>query len=232
LTHKSWDSVAETLRSNKGKLGDLGGGNHFLDALVSLNSGTLYFLIHTGSRNESGIVDDLIGKPAEFDTEFSRVVEWAKKNRAAVQKAIENMFGTTEIVLDMPHNSFEKQNNGGVIIRKGAVKVKPGEMAVIPSHMTGDVLLVKAADRISETLFSMSHGKGRKVSRSEAKNLITPKDIETIKQKIMLPHQFNIQSLRTEGPQAYRNLDDCLILIGDYVSVVERFKVIAYMGHL
>src|SRR5205823_9832791 len=29
-----WDELADRLRANKGRLGDLGGGNHFLDALA------------------------------------------------------------------------------------------------------------------------------------------------------------------------------------------------------
>ena len=29
-----WDELADRLRANKGRLGDLGGGNHFLDAMA------------------------------------------------------------------------------------------------------------------------------------------------------------------------------------------------------
>lgn len=232
LTQELWDTVAGLLRENKGQLGDLGGGNHFLDALISEQWGTLHFLIHTGSRNESGIVDGMVDSPERFDQEFFRVVNWADQNRAAIQSTLEKVFGPLKLILDKSHNEFEKLGNGQVIIRKGAVKLQPGGLAVIPSHMTGDVLLVEANDKISETLSSMSHGTGRKFSRSEAKNKISHEDIEKIKQTIMLPKDFNMDSLRTEGPQAYRALDDCLLLINDYVSIVERFKVIAYMGHL
>src|SRR5256885_12352742 len=34
VTQDRWDELADRLRSNKGSLGDLGGGNHFLDALL------------------------------------------------------------------------------------------------------------------------------------------------------------------------------------------------------
>jgi hypothetical protein len=33
-------------------------------------------------------------------------------------------------------------------------------------------------------------------------------------------------------PFAYRDLDECLMLIDGYVEEIERMKVIAYMGHL
>src|SRR5215475_10033344 len=55
-----WDDLANRLRANKGRLGDLGGGNHFLDALSPYDEGPLHFLIHTGSRNESGLVDEFV----------------------------------------------------------------------------------------------------------------------------------------------------------------------------
>ncbi len=63
--------------ASKGSLGDLGGGNHFLDALEPYGDTRLHFLIHTGSRDESGLVDDLVEQPDRFDREFSRIVAWA-----------------------------------------------------------------------------------------------------------------------------------------------------------
>src|SRR5258707_11022760 len=63
LDAKSWNAVADELRANKGGLGDLGGGNHFLDAIAPYDDGPLCFLIHTGSRNESGHVDNLVDNP-------------------------------------------------------------------------------------------------------------------------------------------------------------------------
>src|SRR5258708_1568839 len=54
VTRERWDELAARLRGNKGQLGDLGGGNHFLDALLPYDDGPVNFLIHTGSRDESG----------------------------------------------------------------------------------------------------------------------------------------------------------------------------------
>ncbi len=62
-----WDQLADRLRANKGRLGDLGGGNHFLDAVAPYDDGPLHFLIHTGSRSESGHVDAFVDRPEEFD---------------------------------------------------------------------------------------------------------------------------------------------------------------------
>ena len=160
LDQARWNKVADSLRANKGSLGDLGGGNHFLDAIVPYEDGPLHFLIHTGSRNESGHVDDLIDKPNEFDREFERVVNWAADNRATINEKLDLVFGVTEVLLDLPHNTFERLDDGGVIIRKGSVRLLPGALSVLPSHMSGDVVLVRATTKVLEILNSMSHGTG------------------------------------------------------------------------
>jgi len=231
LTIDSWDAIASSIKQNKGGLGDLGGGNHFLDALLPYEEDHIHFLIHTGSRQESGIVDELVDKPAQFDREFERVVEWAAANRAEIQKTLEKQIGKTEMLLDLPHNTYEKQGEG-VIIRKGSVKLQPGELAVLPSHMSGDVSLITATDRITEILGSMSHGTGRTMSRSDAKDAARHYDFSELQRQILMPTFLNAASLTTEGPFAYRELDDCLALIEGYVEEVKRFSVVAYMGHL
>src|SRR5690606_35808756 len=152
VTQARWNELADRLRANKGRLGDLGGGNHFLDAIAPYGDGPVQFLIHTGSREESGHVDAFVDQPDRFDREFDRVVAWAADNRAAIHDAITRTFGATELVLDLPHNTYEPLADGGAIIRKGSVRVGPGDLVVIPSHMSGDVALVRATARVGETL--------------------------------------------------------------------------------
>jgi RNA-splicing ligase RtcB len=227
-----WNRVADHLRSNKGNLGDLGGGNHFLDALAPYDDGPLYFLIHTGSRNESGHVDAFVDSAIEFDKEFDRVVRWAVNNRMRIHENVESVFGETELILDLPHNTYEILEDGGVIIRKGSVRLLPGQLSALPSHMSGDVVLVKAKEKVREILTSMSHGTGRTMSRSECKPLAEKYDFETLRKSVLIPSGVEDASLRTDGPFAYRELHECLALIHDYVEVVARFGVVGYMGHL
>lgn len=228
----AWNSIADTLRGQKGKLGDLGGGNHFLDALAPYGHDRLHLLIHTGSRLESGLVDAFVDRPAAFDAEFGRVVAWAAANRAAIHAAAEAELGPLELVLDVPHNTFEPLPDGGAIIRKGAVHVAPGDLTVIPSHMAGDVALVRATARVSESLYALSHGTGRSMSRAECKPLADTYDFAGLRKRILIPNGVQDASLRTDGPFAYRDLDECLKLLEGYVEEIERFAVIGYMGHL
>ncbi|MBL9148269.1 MAG: RtcB family protein [Phycisphaerae bacterium] len=232
VTQSRWDELAARLQSNKGRLGDLGGGNHFLDALEPYDSGPMHFLVHTGSRHESGHVDALVDRPDAFDAEFDRVVSWAEENRRQIHREIEAVFGRCELVLDLPHNTYERLADGGAIIRKGSVHLRPGALSIIPSHMSGDVVLVRATDRVAETLFSMSHGTGRRMSRGDCKPLADRFDFAELRRQVLMPTCLADASLRTEGPYAYRELDECLALIDGYVTEESRFAVVAYMGHL
>lgn len=231
LTVAMWDEVAYRLRQNKGSLGDLGGGNHFLDALLPYDGETLYFLVHTGSRDESGLADGLVDDARAFDAEFQRVVAWAAANRERVEETIRSVVGPLELVLDHAHNTFEKTAEG-VIIRKGSVRVRPGDLAVLPSHMSGDVALVKATKRVEDVLCSISHGTGRAMSRADAKHAAASFDFAALRASILLPSLLHDSSLTTEGPFAYRELDDCLALLQGYVEEEARFSVVAYAGHL
>lgn len=216
------NAVAGYLRANKGGLGDLGGGNHFLDALAPDDDGPVYFLIHTGSRSESGHVDALVESPADFDKTFDQVVKWAADNRATIHDRLEKVFGETDLVIDLPHNTYEQRDDGSVVIRKGSVRLLPGELSVLPSHMSGDVVLIRGGARVDEVLNSMSHGTGRKMSRSDCKPFADSYDYSSLRSSILIPDGVDNSSLRTDGPFAYRDLDECLSLIGDYIEVVAR----------
>jgi RNA-splicing ligase RtcB len=232
LTAAAWDAIADELRQKKGGLGDLGGGNHFLDALSPYGDERLHLLIHTGSRAESGHVDALVDRPEVFDSEFDRVVGWAAANRAAIHAAIAKVLGPLELLVDLPHNTYELQPSGGAIVRKGAVRVAPGDISVIPSHMAGDVALVRATPLVDNALMSLSHGTGRAMARGECKPLAESYDFAALRERVLIPTGVQNTSLRTEGPFAYRDLDACLALLDGYVQEVERFAVVAYMGHL
>jgi len=228
---EKWNQIYFDLKKNKGKLGDLGSGNHFLDAIESYNDDSLYFLIHTGSRNESKLVDHLINEPAKFDSKFKEVCNWAKENRFAILKIIERHFGKTKVILDKNHNHFELFDDY-VIIRKGAAKLKPGELNVIPSNMIGDIVLIKGTQKVQQVHNSICHGTGRTMSRSAAKVISKEYDYNALRNKIYIPKQIKNESIKTDAPFCYRDLDECLSLVDDLIIVEKRFKPFAYLGQI
>ena len=228
---EKWDKIYYDIQANKGKLGDLGSGNHFLDALESYTDDKISFLIHTGSRNESKLVDDLIDRPQKFDTKFYDVCEWAKDNRFAIFKILEKYFGRLNLVLDKNHNHFEITDEG-VIIRKGAVKVMSGEQTVVPSNMNGDVVLITATEEVKNTYNSLCHGTGRVMSRGEAKEFASTFDYEALREKIYIPEMIANDNIKTDAPFCYRDLDSCLGIIDKLITIDKRFSVFAYLGQM
>lgn len=228
---EKWDNIYFDIKANKGKLGDLGSGNHFLDALESYTDDKIYFLIHTGSRNESKLVDDLISEPKKFDAKFEAVCEWAKDNRFEIFNILQKYFGRLRLILDKNHNHFELTEQG-VIIRKGAVKVLPGEQTVVPSNMNGDVVLITATDEVRHTYNSLCHGTGRVMSRGEAKEYASNFNYNELRSKIYIPEMIANENIKTDAPFCYRDLDSCLALIDPLIIIDKRFSVFAYLGQM
>ncbi len=164
MNQKNWDKLYKELKLNKGGLGELGGDNHFLDALMCYSDEYVYFLVHTGSRKEGFSLDELTDNPVKFDKEYEETVNWAYENRKAINDIIQEIYGPNEIILDLNHNNK-------VIIRKGAVRLFEDDLAIIPFHMTGDAILVRAKPKIEELLNAMSHGTGRSMSRGGCKEI-------------------------------------------------------------
>lgn len=233
---RTWDRLCDELaaRRNKG-LGDLGSGNHFLDGAASSADGSLCLVVHTGSRKESGLVDDLVDHPKKFDMEFSRIRAWAKDNRAAVLDIAEKHLGKFLAVaegierIDRDHNHTE-QLSDGMLIRKGVQRVTPGEVAIIPSHLLDDVAIVRATPMVSSILNCLPHGTGRTMSRSDAKKVEF--DFGAMRERVYIPERIDNSSLRTEAPSCYRALDDGLACMTPYLEVVERLTPVAYIGQL
>jgi hypothetical protein len=110
LSQRFWDRMANALRKRRGGFGDMGGRSHFLTALVPQEGGHLVFLMHTGSRIESGLLDDLVDQPEAFEAEASRLQMWASDNRSAIHDEIETIFGNTQLLVDLPHNAYEERS--------------------------------------------------------------------------------------------------------------------------
>jgi RNA-splicing ligase RtcB len=216
-------------------LSDVGSGNHFLDAAASHTDGSVCLVVHTGSRKESGLVDDLVDQPRKFDGEFARIRTWAHDNRSAVLDIAENRLGkflrlTSDVErIDRDHNHIEERAEG-MLIRKGVQRVPPGELAIIPSHLLDDMAIVRATPRVDSILNCLPHGTGRTMSRSDAKRVEF--DFDSMRSAVYIPSQIDNASLRTEAPSCYRPLDDGLACMTGYIDVVERLTPVAYIGQL
>ncbi len=226
----SWDALASDLSGRAGALGELGGGNHFLDAVVDAGQ-RVGFVVHSGSRDEGHDLGGLLAAPALFDRRFAEAAQWAADNRRAIAAAATRRFGKLEFALDLPHNTFEMVG-GKVLIRKGAMKLPFGGTGLIPSSMDGDMALVEGKPAMAELLDSMLHGTGRILPRGRAKMAAADYDFAGLRRKVYIPEAIKDASLRTEHPECYRPLDGHLQLLERYFEIKGRLKPIAYIGQV
>ncbi len=228
-----WANMLKTLATTKGKLGDLGSGNHFIDAVVDSGGEQMYFVIHTGSRDQGQIASRLVNIPHAFDEAYQESVEWARQNRLALADMLMSRFGECEFVLDTTHD-FHTQQGGIATIYSGAVRLESNTLSVIPSSLTGNMAIVRGKDGQSRSKvnYAVSHGTGRIASRSEGKSTVTPEMIATLRRKVFIPREIDDSSLRGEHPDLYRPLDDCLELLNDHIQVVDQLTPVAYIGQV
>lgn len=225
-----WENLYDKLKLNKGQLGDLGSGNHFLDATVD-DDEHVYFVVHTGSRNESAKAEPLVDKPEEFDKAYQEIQNWAKSNRDTVAQLLKDTYGSSKFLFDQPHNTFSR-NGEFVTIYKGTVNLKPGELSLIPSSMDTDMVIVEGGSGIEMVNNTVAHGTGRYKSRGEAKEDAYKYDFEALRRRIHIPDAISNSSILTENPSCYKDLDSALARISDLITVKKRLHPIAYIGQI
>ena len=254
---ESLDDVEIALPPLGYHLGSIGKGNHFAelhqvkkihDAEVfkhlKMQEGSLYVLVHSGSRAYGQIVfDKVAGKynPSEglslleaqdYLKAHDKAIVYAKKSRKEIAmrllKAIK-LESTFHTVSDTAHNSILKIDEGW-LHRKGATPTDKG--AVIIAGSRGSLsYLVMPTPHTACSNYSLAHGAGRKWERSSAeaklRNRYTKADLRRteIGSRVLCRDS---RLLYEEAPQAYKNID---IVIGDLVeaglaTVIATFRPI------
>ncbi len=115
-----------------------------------------------------------------------------------------------------------------IIHRKGATPAGKGVLGIIPGSMTAPGFIVRGKG-LSDSLNSASHGAGRAMSRTQAKNSLNAKD--------MVKHLQDqgvdlIGSGLDEAPMAYKNIHDVMEAQKDLIEVLGTFlpKVVRMCG--
>jgi len=227
--------LASQLKKVKKGLGSLGRGSHFINfykvdnsELPELNQGDFVVLIHTGSREKGKSVFEQKLTGQEYFKAYKEALKFAAQNRETILKQVESSTENfTQTLYDLSHNTID-QKRGKIIYRKGAARVGPGEIGIIPSYIGGKLILVKAKNSIRELANSMCHGTGRKLSRSESKKLEF--DSKELRRNIVIPNTISDAGLKTEAPHCYRTIEEILPQIKDYVSVVAELNPLSYVG--
>lgn len=225
------------------KLGELGGGNHFIE-LDKASDGSYWLTIHSGSRllgqqiydyyidkgnqKNTRIFSELDGELKEQYIQDSIIAQqFAKENRMTIIDII-CKYLKVKVVEEYHsiHNYIDAENK---IIRKGAISAQENEKVVIPisaSPIYGGVIIGKGKGCV-EWNYSAPHGAGRICSRAESKDLFT---VSEFKKEMKGVYSNNInQSGLSEAPMVYKkreyiqeslkdlvNIEDILIPIFNY----------------
>jgi tRNA-splicing ligase RtcB len=129
----------------------------------------------------------------------------------------------TEEPVDCHHNYVTKEHHFGKniwVTRKGAVNASKGRLGIIPGSMGAKSYIVEGLGN-PESFNSCSHGAGRLMSRTAAKQTFTLKDHREATDGIECKKD---SSVIDETPGAYKPIDDVMEAQKDLVKPVHTLK--------
>lgn len=221
-------------------IGSLGGGNHFI-SLEATDSGKVYLLIHSGSRNighsVASIYQTLADKQNPADNKGEGYLEgqlftdylhdlklaqkYALQNRSTMADNILQAAGLEQRSrFDTVHNYIDLDE---MIARKGAISAKKGERLVIPFNSSDGSVIAEGKGN-EDWNQSAPHGAGRVMSRTKAKKRIPYPEY----QKMMKDVYSTSVTKNTldEAPTAYNKQKEILDLASETIQIVEYIRPI------
>ena len=219
-------------------LGSLGGGNHFIEVDRD-DSGNLFLVIHSGSRNLGLQVAEHYQKqayaavggreqsdiPYELAPLYGAALENYLHDMAIMQAyAALNRQIMRDVILDglklKSDGSFTTIHNyidlDAMILRKGAVSAKAHEVLLIPINMRDGSLICTGLGN-ADWNFSAPHGAGRLMSRREAEASFT---LSAFKQEMAGVFTTSVsKETLDECPMAYKPMEEIVQNIAETARI-------------
>lgn len=159
--------------------------------------------------------------------------DYASANHHQIHERIAGALGERAMFMVENHHNFawkEKLADGTEVIvhRKGATPASAGVLGIIPGSMTSPGFIVRGKGSV-DSLNSASHGAGRVMSRSAAKNSITKK---MVKQELQKHGVELIGGGIDEAPMVYKNIRKVMHYQDELVEVLGEFtpKIVRMCG--
>ncbi|HEX7815786.1 RtcB family protein [Dyella sp.] len=170
----------------------------------------------------------------ELFDDYVEAVSWAqdyaRQNREAMlSRVLAEMrhrlpkFQLEKTAVNCHHNYVQRETHFGqllLVTRKGAVSAREGELGIIPGSMGTRSYIVRGKGN-PESFHSCSHGAGRVMSRTQARQTITlaqhrdaTAHVECRKDKAVID----------ESPAAYKSIDSVMAAQTDLVEVVHTLR--------
>lgn len=250
IPNTPWLKEMFRVKGGMNQLGTLGGGNHFIEIGIGHNE-QVWIITHSGSRNVGhstasyymamaansdrpkegnfGFLDGT-GRGESYIKDMNFCLEFALLNRkhivyqtgAAIREYVSGHIMDKKLI-NRNHNHAEYDTDMGLWIhRKGATHAKEGMQGVIPGNMRDGAYIVKGRGN-SDSLFSSSHGAGRRLGRKEAERKLTLEEFKIAMEGITA--KVSMDTL-DEAPMVYKGFNEVMDFQKDLVEVTDRIKPI------
>ena len=180
---------------------------------------------------------DLAYLPQDTDlfSDYIEALNWAQdyaleNRKAMMDEVIRNIkhhiakpFEVTHEAINCHHNYAVQENHFGRnlwVTRKGAIRAREGDLGIIPGSMGTKSYIVRGKGN-PESYCSCSHGAGRRMSRTQARNTFTLADAEAQTLGVNCRKDIDIID---ELPLAYKDIDVVMENQKDLVEVVHTLK--------
>ncbi len=252
------DPRLEKLKVREGRVqfGTLGRGNHFLEFQADQEN-RLRVMVHSGSRGVGQAIAIHHGTAAlptgnglkslsatsdagrAYLADASWAQHYAAHNRLAIVAAaaglLQDLFGIEldgESLIHSDHNHIRRETHFGRdcwVHRKGAQSAGTNEPGIVPGSM-GTASFHVVGRGWEESLRSCSHGAGRRLGRSEARRVITARQLCREMGTVWFDHRHTTR-LREEAPGAYRDIHAVMRGQRELVRIVRELRpLLSYKG--
>ena len=172
------------------------------------------------------------GEPL-FD-DYVEAVSWAqdyaRENREAMMARVLHelrhrlpKFQLEKMAVNCHHNYVQKETRGDVdllVTRKGAVSARAGELGIIPGSMGAKSFIVRGLGN-ADSFHSCSHGAGRVMSRTAARQQITLAQHREATAHVECRKDAGVID---ESPAAYKDIDAVMAAQSDLVEIVHTLR--------
>lgn len=234
----------------------MGRGNHFVELQRADEDNQLWLTVHTGSRGlgrrvqehhagraEQSPIGPRVRGDSDAGAALLRDLTWARgyarsnrrlilESASAVLRELVGLEPEWSASFDCEHNTVDREAHGGEqlwVHRKGANRALLDELAIIPGSMGAATYHVVGRGN-RDSLCSSSHGAGRAMSRSEARQRVRAEDLDEQLDGVIYDRRA-AHRLRDEAPSAYKSISQVMRAQKELVKTVRRLRpVLVYKG--
>jgi len=150
--------------------------------------------------------------------------DYAKACHDVIHQNLLKALGIEAIAKVENHHNFAwkdilSDGKAAIVHRKGATPAHKGELGIIPGSMTAPAYLVMGKG-LENSLYSASHGAGRAMSRSKAKDNTTASDLKKVLSKAGVTL---IGGSVEESPKAYKDIDKVMAAQKELIEIQGKF---------